>query len=153
MKVAVINCSYYGMKPADRIYNLAVAKIANYHRQRGDEVYAGYWQPLLYLADKYYFSVIFTWDVPKLIGMVNLIKGRRREDSDEPPEIEIGGPAATFLHTYIHKETGIEPHVGLDDRVEHIPGKYKMTFTSRGCPDQGPFCGVKKVEPCALEYA
>lgn len=74
MRVAVINASYFGMKPSDRIYNLAVAKIANYHRQLGDDVYAGYWEPMLTQADKYYFSVIFTWVIPKMIQAVNLVR-------------------------------------------------------------------------------
>ncbi len=144
-KVAVINSSLYGMKPSDRIYNLAVDKIANYHRVRGDEVYAGRWEPMLTKADKYYFSVIFTWDIPAMIRAVNQVQ-------DWGKEVEIGGPAATFMHTYIHKMTGIEPHIGLDDRFEHIPGKYKLTFTSRGCPHHCPFCGVQRVEPVAIEY-
>jgi hypothetical protein len=152
MRVAVINSSYYGMKPADRIYNLAVDKIANYHRSRGDEVYAGRWEPLLHQVDKYYFSVIFTWDIPALIGMVNLVKARAQEEGVEPPEIEIGGPAATFLHNYIHSRTGLEPHIGLDSRFEFVPGQYKMTFTSRGCPHNCRFCGVNRLEPVSIEY-
>jgi len=145
MKVAVINSSYYGMKPSDRIYNLAVDKIANYHRLYGDEVHAGRWEPLFNHYDKYYFSVIFTWDIPAMIRAVNLVRSWGKE-------VEIGGPAATFMHKYIHTQTGIEPQSGLDARFEFIPGQYQLTFTSRGCPHQCPFCGVKRVEPRAVEY-
>ncbi len=145
-RVAVINASYIGMKPADRIYNLGVEKIAQYHRRRGDEVYAGPWAPMMLGdAEKFYFSVIFTWDIPHLVRQVCLVRSWGKE-------VEIGGPAATFMHTYIHTQTGIEPHCGLDDRFEHIPGQYSLTFTSRGCPHTCMFCGVKKVEPVALEY-
>lgn len=152
MKIAVVNASHYGMKPSDRIYNLAVHKIANYHRLRGDEVYAGRWEPMLRefasvggKADKYYFSAIFTWD---LIGMIEAVNHVRNWGK----EVEIGGPAATFMHTYIHTQTGLYPHAGLDPRFEHIPGDYLLTFSSRGCPHSCPFCGVKKVEPDAIEY-
>jgi len=145
MKIAVINSSHYGMKPADRIYNLAVQKIAQYHRLRGDEVYAGRWEPMFNHYDKYYFSVIFTWDIPGMIRAVNMVRSWGKE-------VEIGGPAATFMHTYIHTQTGIEPNYGLDDRFEHVPGDYELTFTSRGCPHKCQFCGVKKVEPVAIEY-
>lgn len=152
MKVAVINSSYHGMKPSDRIYNLAVDKIANYHRLRGDEVYAGRWETIISefvsvggKADKYYFSVIFTWDIPAMIQAVNQVRSWGKE-------VEIGGPAATFMHKYIHTQTSIEPHTGLDPRFEHIPGDYQLTFTSRGCPHKCPFCGVKRVEPDAIEY-
>lgn len=133
------------MKPGDRIYNLAVHKIANYHRLRGDEVYAGCWDPMLHNYDKYYFSVIFTWDIPGLIHTVNLVRTWGRE-------IEIGGPAATFMHNYVRNRTGIQPHVGLDPRFEHVPGNYQFTFSSRGCPNKCKFCGVKKVEPIQMEY-
>jgi len=145
LKIAVINSSYYGMKPADRIYNLGVEKIAQYHRLHGDEVYAGRWEPIFNHYDKYYFSVIFTWDIPRMIRQVNHVLSWGKE-------VEIGGPAATFMHTYIHKKTGIEPHYGLDGRFEHVPGEYELTFTSRGCPHRCQFCGVKKVEPEAIEY-
>ncbi|GAI20198.1 unnamed protein product, partial [marine sediment metagenome] len=95
MRVAVINSSYYGMKPGDTIYNLGVEKIANYHRQLGDEVYCGPWGPMwLQGLDKFYFSAIFTWDIPALIGAVNLVRSWSKE-------VEIGGPAATFMHKYI----------------------------------------------------
>ena len=145
MKIAVINSSYFGMKPADRIYNLGVDKIAQYHRLRGDEVYAGRWEPLFNNYDKYYFSVIFTWDIPEMIQAVNMVRSWGKE-------VEIGGPAATFMHTYIHTQTGIEPHYGLDGRFEFVPGDYELTFTSRGCPHKCRFCGVSSVEPDALEY-
>ncbi len=145
MRVAVINASYYGMKKGDRIYNLAVQKIANYHGARGDDVYAGPWQPMLAEADKYYFSVIFTWDLIEMIRAVNQVRSWGKK-------VEIGGPAATFMHTYIHEKTGIKPHRGLDDRFEHVPGDYQLTFTSRGCPQGCKWCGVKKVEPVAIEY-
>ena len=70
------------------------------------------------------------------------------------------------MHKYIHTQTGIEPHLGLDERFEHIPplswlkeyrpkmtgGDYQLTFTSRGCPHRCAFCGVKKLEPELLEY-
>lgn len=152
MKIASINSSYYGMKPGDIIYNLGVDKIANFHRQLGDEVYVGPWSPLIldeHLStqeiDKFYFSVIFTWDIPGMIQAVNMVRSWGKE-------IEIGGPAATFMNRYIAKHTGIYPQIGLDDRFEHVPGEYQMTFTSRGCPHKCLFCGVRRVEPCPLEY-
>jgi len=159
-RIAIINSSYIGTKAGRRIYNPGVDKIAQYHRLRGDEVYAGPWVPMMLRGvDKVYFSVIFTWDLPDMIRQVCMVRAGGKE-------VEIGGPAATFMHKYIHTQTGIEPHRGLDERFEHIPplswlkdyrpkltgGDYKMTFTQRGCPHRCAFCGVKKVEPDLLEY-
>lgn len=135
MRVAIINCS--------KVYNLAVDKIANYHRCLGDDVYT---QPLeLQDIDKFYFSAIFTSDIPKLIHNVNDIRDRGRA-------VEIGGPAATFMHNYIKRDTGIEPHRGLDERFEHVKGQYSFTFTSRGCPNHCSYCGVSQLEPVLEEY-
>ena len=147
MKIAVINCS--------RCYNLAVDKIANYHRARGDEVYSGRWSSLILGegrfsptrdVDKFYFSVIFTADIPVLIRQANLAKSWGKL-------VEIGGPAATFMAQYIAKKTGIYPRRGLDPVFEHVPGEYELTFTSRGCPHHCRFCGVAQVEPEAVEYS
>jgi hypothetical protein len=153
MKIAVVNASYHGMKPGDVIYNLGAQKIANYHRLRNDEVYVGCWLPFIPEfhrleghADKYYFSVIFTWNIPEMIQEVMKVL-------DWGKQVEIGGPAATFMHAYILKQTGIQAHLGLDDRFEFVPGQYRMTFTSRGCPHGCCFCGVRKVEPRSVEYS
>ena len=146
MKVAVINASHYGMKKGDIIYNLGVDKISNYHHHRGDEVISGPWSPMeMYDCSKFYFSAIFTWDLPFLINQVRVVKAWGKE-------AEIGGPAATFMHKYIHTQTGIMPHRGLDERFEHVKGQYSFTFTSRGCPNGCKYCGVRRLEPVAMEY-
>lgn len=149
MKLAIINSSAVGIKGQSRypIYNLGAERIASYHTRRGDEVvYTGSWDPML-VADamKIYFSVIFTWDVPELIRQVNLVR-------TWGAQVEIGGPAATFLAKYIEARTGVRPHKGLDERFEHAPGEYKIMFSSRGCPQRCAFCGVRRVEPQSLVY-
>jgi len=138
-RIATINCS-------PSVYNLGIEKITNYHRDLGDEVYSGSWAPMILQdVDKFYFSVIFTWDIPGMIRQVNMVR-------DWGKDVEIGGPAATFMHKYIHTHTGIQPHRGLDPRFEHVPGQYSLTFTSRGCPHRCPWCGVRKLEPELIEY-
>lgn len=144
MKIAAINCS--------SVYNVAVEKIANYHRARGDQVYAGPWGSMMLgevfvtqEVDKFYFSVIFTWDLRAMIPKINLVRSWGKG-------VEVGGPAATVMARYIESRTGGSVHRGLDDRFEHVPGEYQLTFTSRGCPHRCLSCGVKKLEPIALEY-
>lgn len=142
MQIAIVNSS-------PSVYNLAVHRIADYHRQQEDEVTiingSGFFLPETWDADKYYFSCIFTYDLPDMVKGINLIKQRE-------VEVEVGGPAATGMPGYIESQTGIKPHRGLDERFEHTMGDFKMTFTSRGCIRRCPWCNVHKVEPNRIEY-
>jgi hypothetical protein len=87
--------------------------------------------------DLYCFSVVFSWHLPALVEMVQFAKLFG--------EVWIGGPAVTFHPDnarYVERETGIAPHVGLDERFEREPGAYPMVYFSRGCPAYTPACGV-----------
>ncbi|MDP2324083.1 MAG: hypothetical protein Q8N51_08645, partial [Gammaproteobacteria bacterium] len=140
MRVSVVNVS-------PEVYNLGCEKIANYHRRLGDEVIAGPWAPLaMQAAEKFYFSAIFTWDIPALIEHANLARTWGKQ-------VELGGPAVTNLANLVQAQTGIAPHRGLDDRFEKEPGTYQMSFSSRGCPHACRFCAVRRLEPLAMEYS
>lgn len=142
MKVAIINSS-------PTVYNLGADRIAEYHRQLGDEVAmttgGALLLPDVWHVDKAYFSCIFTWDLPAMVESICKFK-------DRGIDIEIGGPAPTAMPQYIEKETGIKPHVGLDDRFEYVQGFFKMSFTSRGCRNNCGWCIVPKIEPEPREY-
>ena len=132
MRIAIINSS--------SVYNYATHKMLFKFRREGHEVFfsprADMWS---LLCDKAYLSAIFTYDLPDLVQDANLLQ-------QAGIELEIGGPAATAMPQYIVKNTGIEPHLGLDERFEHVPGKYYATFTSRGCPRNCEFCLVPRLE-------
>ena len=128
------------------VYNLACDKITNYCRQQGHEVVQERAVTLFTLkCQKAFLSAIFTYDLPALAPDANLLK-------QAGIEVEIGGPAATAMPKYIEEKTGIKPHLGLDNRFEHVPGKYYMVFTSRGCRNNCPWCIVPKIEPEPREY-
>ena len=133
MKIAVINPSF----PA---YNLAAHRMRVKFKNEGHDVY---YSPHVDMwsrrCEKAYISVIFTWDLPAAVRDINNLL-------ESKVEVEIGGPAVTAIPQYIVSETGITPHLGLDPRFEHIPGKYQATFTSRGCPRDCGFCIVQLVE-------
>ena len=134
MKIAIINSSY-------PTYNLCTDKMLYHFKQGKNEVFfsprADMWSQQCQQA---YLSAIFTWNLPKLVHDVNLLKSNG-------VEVEIGGPAATAMPEYILAMTDIQPHVGLDERFEHINGgKFLATFTSRGCPRACEFCIVSKLE-------
>ena len=141
MKVAVANLS--------QVYNLGAERIAHYHEALGDQVFLwrgsrpGQEFPLLYLwerkPDKLYLSVIFTWELPHCARVANLARSLG-------VEVEIGGPAATVMTDWVHQQTGIRPHTGLDTRFENLPGDFEATFTSRGCPNRCAWCLVSQLE-------
>lgn len=116
--------------------SLGAFKLANYLRRSGHEVeHAGVLNKKRY--DLYCFSAVFSWHLPALVKMVRFAKLFG--------EVWIGGPAVTFHPDnarYVERETGIAPHVGLDDRFENEPGTYPMVYFSRGCPAYTPACGV-----------
>ena len=118
-------------------YNLALAKMGNWLGREGWEVLYER-EPFGVEADRFAFSVIFSWDVPKMIQQVNWVKGRA--------EVEIGGPAMTHLHTVVERATGIKPHIGPDFRFEEEPGDYPLIRTSRGCSVGCWFCPVTKMD-------
>ena len=134
MKIAVINES-------SSVYNLAAHKMLVKFKRENHEVFfsrrADMWS---HQCNKAYLSAIFTWDLLNLCQDANLLKANG-------VEVEIGGPAATALPGYIEQNTGISPHLGLDERFEHVPGsKFFATFTSRGCTRACSFCIVQMIE-------
>jgi len=133
VRIAIINSSF-------PTYNLACHKQLYYYRGQGDEVFfsprADMWS---LQCDRALLSAIFTWSLPTLCRDANLLK-------EAGVKVEIGGPAATAMPQYIVEQTGIDPKYGLDDRFEHIKGKFFATFTSRGCPRNCAFCLVPKLE-------
>lgn len=130
----VINCSPHQ-------YNLGACKLVNWLQAQGHEAQyeVGDPGPLLTTGyDKVYLSVIFSWDAPRARDIAVRVK----HNSD----VECGGPGMTLLAEWWRRETGLEAHVGLDQRFERFPGAYRMTFSSRGCDVGCSFCLVPLIE-------
>lgn len=137
--VAIVNESY-------PVYNLATERMATLFRSQGYSVAESAQADMWSLqSKKVYLSAIFTWHLPRLCHDARLLRQRGIP-------LEMGGPAVTAMPVYVEQETGAKPHVGLDERFEHIPGQYKMTFTSRGCVRACPWCVVSTIEPVRVEY-
>lgn len=102
--------------------------------------------------DLYCFSAVFSWRLPALVQMVQWAQQIGSGD------IWIGGPAVTFHRdnaAYVERETGIKPHVGLDERFERETGDYPMVYFSRGCPAYTPACGfcpVPRIEGTRFRF-
>ena len=118
-----------------RLPNLALMRLARYHRDRGDEVHLSYdLTPGLFepTYDVVYGSSIFLFSVPRL----QLFRANF-------PDAIIGG-------------TGTENWTTLEDLIPEIPDRYdysiypnfdaSLGFMQRGCRLKCPFCVVPRKE-------
>lgn len=130
---AVINCSHPH-------YNLGAAKLANWLRSEGWYVTEFGGDPGMFGVDfdLVALSVIFTWHAT--IAREIAWRVSRRS------EVWCGGPGIFKLEEWWKSETGLEAHMGLDQRFERQPGDYRMVFAARGCPVGCFFCIVPKLE-------
>ncbi len=111
--------------------NLALMKIAAYHKKHGNEVGFNISDP-----DKVYISCIFEWNKAKALGIAKMF--------DCP--VEIGG-------------YGVNSKM-LPDAIEHILPDYSLYnidysigYLTRGCIRKCPFCKVWKTEGYIREHA
>lgn len=84
-------------------------------------------------GDARYFSVVFSWDIPRAKQMI----------ASEKRKCYVGGPAVYRLP---HEFKGIA-EVCYDPPIEPLPlHNPHATFTSRGCPRRCKFCIVPDIE-------
>jgi len=104
-----------------KLPNIALHKIALYHKRQGDDVLWG--SPMdIYTADKIYASCIFTKNKYKVDNLLGL-----------RPDIIVGG-------------TGYDCHLKLPPIIENEQARINYGFTLRGCFRQCPFCLVWQAE-------
>ncbi len=100
--------------------------------------------------DVIYITSLFTYQAHYVIESIRYYKNKFSN-----ARLRVGGIMATLLPEYIKEKTGIKPHIGLLRGAENCPPDYSwypglpysISFTTRGCPRNCPFCAVKKHEP------
>lgn len=124
--------------------------------------------------DRVYITTLFTFDFKKIIDTVNFYK--QEVCCGTSSKIFIGGIMASLMPDDIFRETGIFPVVGVlhspkeigldgDEDIDSLPPDYSVlpnnfyainstyyAYTSRGCVNQCPWCGVPKIEPKYVPY-
>ena len=114
-----------------KLPNLALMKIAAYHKKLGDVVGFDIENP-----DKVYISCIFEWNKAKALGIAKMFDC----------SVEIGGYGITskMLSTEVEH---IMPYYSLYNI------DYSMGYLTRGCIRRCPFCKVWKLEGKIREHA
>jgi len=126
---------------AANTYNLATSKLAALYSDALMVKYPAKPTPLDYAlnADRLIkISAIFSWDLPMLREVVD-------DARHYGQQVQIGGPAV------IHNEADLQwpddaVSVSHIHEAEHIAGDYPMTWTSRGCIRNCPWCIVPSIE-------
>lgn len=138
-RAAVVNVSHPH-------YNLGASKLGNWLSSEGYAVDSFGGDPGLFADgfDLVCLSVIFTWHAPIAREIAWRVAGKS--------EVWAGGPGLFRLKDWWNRETGLDAHIGLDQRFERQRGSYRMTFAARGCPVGCYFCTVPTLEGKAFTY-
>jgi len=146
---------------------LGLLKISTWHKRKGDTVqlikdtvhnpavdeFQKKEKCYKNLRDHYdviYITSLFTYQAHYVVDSIKYYKSKFPK-----ARIKVGGIMATLLPDYIKEKTNIQPHVGLLRGAENCSPDYSLrpdltysiSFTTRGCPRNCPFCAVKKHEP------
>lgn len=125
-------------------YNLGLEKAQRWLAVEGHEVMYAPFSMEAQTYDAVWFSVVFSWHLPRVFEHAALARAWGKE-------VEIGGPATAVNAARIELETGVVPFVGVDDRFDRQPGEYLATFTHRGCVRNCSWCIVPKTEGSVQE--
>lgn len=123
--------------------------------------------------DRIYITTLFTFYWNVTIKTINFAKRL----VDDPKQIYVGGIMASLLNGDIERVTGIRPYYGLLDKpgilgdkndyiIDELPLDYSIlheidykyptgnsfiTFMTKGCTRNCPFCSVPQLEPIYKE--
>jgi hypothetical protein len=145
MHVLLIEPGYYTRYPP-----LGLLKLASYRRSKGDsvELIRGCSFPDR-RPDKIYVTSLFTWGWKEVWEAVKYYKSLF-------PGVEIclGGIYASLMPQHAKLSGADRVHIGLIKEAENLMPAYDLvpqwqwsiTFASRGCPNNCPFCAVPRLE-------
>lgn len=125
------------------------------------------------LWDRIYITTLFTFDWDNVVKTINFYK---KAVGGSVHKIFVGGIMASIIPDEIFEETGIQPITGIlnspeqiglngNEDIDLLPPDYSILdnriysindtfygYTTRGCKNQCPWCGVPGIEPRFIEY-
>jgi len=157
-------------------------KLSTFHNMRGDEVHFAYGcttdRDLFNVSDSWdriYITTLFTFQWGKIIETINHYKNLVCGDTSK---IFVGGIMASLLPDKVYEATGIYPIKGVirspeqidlsgTENIDLLPLDYDddvvdnnlyaindtyYAYTTRGCENECPWCGVPIIEPGGVYY-
>lgn len=124
--------------------------------------------------DRVYVSTLFTFSFKKTVETINFYKDSVCDG--DPSKVFVGGIMASLMPDDLFSETGVRPVCGIlnspqqlgldgDYDIDSLPPDYSIlpvnvyainstfyAYTSRGCVNSCPWCGVPKIEPRFIPY-
>jgi len=159
---------------------LGLMKLSTFHKMRGDEVHFVYGciheRNLFSLSDPWdriYITTLFTFQWKKTIETINHYKNLVWGDTSK---ILVGGIMASLLPDKVYEATGIYPvkgvvrspeQIGLSgtENIDFLAPDYDLldnnlyainatyyAYTTHGCVNECPWCGVPIIEPGGVYY-
>lgn len=159
---------------------LGLMKLSTFHKMRGDEVHFVYGcipqRDLFNMSDfwdRIYVTTLFTFQWRKTIETINHYKNLVCGDTSK---IFVGGIMASLLPDKVYEATGIYPIKGVirspeqidlpgTENIDLLPLDYDVVdnnlyaindtyyaYTTRGCKNECPWCGVPIIEPGGVYY-
>jgi len=125
------------------------------------------------LWDRIYITTLFTFDWDNVVKTIEFYK---KAVGGSIHKIFVGGIMASIIPEDIFEETGIQPIAGIlhspqviglgdDGDIDLLPPDYGLVdnkiyavndtyyaYTTRGCTNRCPWCGVPSIEPVYEEY-
>lgn len=125
------------------------------------------------LWDRVYITTLFTFDWKDVIDCIEFYK---KAVGGSVHKIFVGGIMASIIPNDIFEETGIQPITGIlnspqkiglegDDDIDLLTPDYSLldcklyavndtfyAYTTRGCTNKCPWCGVPSIEPTYQDY-
>lgn len=126
-----------------------------------------------HLWDRVYITTVFTYHF-KLV--INTIRFYLDAVGGTVSRLYVGGIMASLMARQIHNETGVSPVVGVlnsprqiglagSSDIDLLPPDYGLVdstlyaindtyyaYTTRGCTNKCPWCGVARIEPAFVPY-